>query len=98
MVDFLNNGKLKKLDLIVNEEIFNSINKNELFKRDLLENEKVNTTVIDKKFKIFLTYSEKFISLTLFFKDGHYDDSHILIAKDDNAKKWALSIIKTYER
>ena len=80
------------------EEGKNSIQRNELFKRDLLENEKVNTTIVDKKFKIFLTYSKRFISLTLFFKDGHYDDSHILIAKDEDSKKWASSIIKIYQR
>ncbi len=98
IISFLNEGKLEKLDLIVSEEIYNSIQRNELFKRDLLENEKVNTTIVDKKFKIFLTYSERFISLTLFFKDGHYDDSHILIAKDEDSKKWASSIIKIYQR
>ena len=97
MIDFLNEGKLEKLDLIVSKEIYNSIKRNELFKTELLENSKVNTLVTDKKFKIFLTYSERFISLTLFFKDGHYDDSHILIAKDEDAKKWASSIIKLYE-
>ncbi|WP_298502526.1 winged helix-turn-helix domain-containing protein [uncultured Methanobrevibacter sp.] len=98
IIDLLNKGKLKKLELIVSEEIYNSIKKNRLFEKELLENKKVNTTVTDKNFKIFLTYSEEFISLTLFFKDGHYDDSQILIAKDDDAKKWALSIIKLFER
>ena len=96
MIVFLNEGKLEKLDLIVSEEIYNSIQRNELFKRDLLENEKVNTIVTSKRFKIFLTYSERFMSLTLFFKDGHYDDSHILIAKDDDAREWALSLIKSF--
>lgn len=98
IIEFLNDGRLEKLDLIVSEEIFNSIQRNELFKKDLLDNEKVNTIVTDRKFKIFLTYSDKFISLTLFFKDGHYDDSQMLIAKDDDSRKWALSIIKNYER
>ena len=97
IISFLNEGKLEKLDLIVSEDIYNSIQRNELFKKELLENEKVNTLVTAKRFKIFLTYSEKFMSLTLFFKDGHYDDSHILIAKDEGAKKWALSLIKNYE-
>lgn len=96
IIGFLNEGKLERLDLIVSEEIYNSIHRNELFKRDLLENDKVNTIVTNRKFKIFLTYSERFISLTLFFKDGHYDDSHIMIAKDDDARKWALSLINIY--
>lgn len=98
IISFLNEGKLEKLDLIVSEEIYNSIQRNELFKKNLLENEKVNTIITAKRFNIFLTYSEKFMSLTLFFKDGHYDDSHILIAKDDAARKWALSLIKNYDR
>lgn len=96
IIELLNNGKLEQLKLIVSKEILNSIEKNELFKKELLENKKVIVKVTDKKFKIFLTYSEKFMSLTLFFKDGHYDDSQILIAKDNNALKWALSILKAF--
>lgn len=34
------------------------------------------------------------MSLTLFLKDGHYDDSQILIGKDENARKWASSLIQ----
>ena len=98
IVNLLNEGKLEKLELIVSEEIYNSIRKNKTFKKDLLENEKVNLTTIEKNFKIFLTCSEEFISLTLFFKDGHYDDSQILIANDENAKKWAFSILKKFKR
>ena len=98
IINLLKENKLKKLELIVSEEIYNSINKNKLFKEELLENKKVTMHVTDKHFKIFLTYSREFISLTLFFKDGHYDDSQILIAKDSDAKKWALSILKNYVR
>lgn len=97
MIEHLNEGNLEKLDLIVSDEIYDSIRRNELYKKELLENDKVTVSVTSKKFKIFLTYSKKFISLTLFFKDGHYDDSHILIAEDDDAKKWASSIIKIFE-
>ena len=37
------------------------------------------------------------MSLTLFFKDGHYDDSQILIGESENAKKWGIGIFKYYE-
>ncbi|MBR5503829.1 MAG: DUF1724 domain-containing protein, partial [Methanobrevibacter sp.] len=79
---------------IISEEIFDSINKNDSFRKDLLENKKVKLTIIKTNLKIFLTYSEEFMSLTLFFKDGHYDDSQILIGKDKNALKWAEYLIK----
>ena len=98
IIDLLNNGKLEKLELIISEEIFNSISCNELFKEKLIDNMNVKITVIKRRIKIFLTYSKEFMSLTLFFKDGHYDDSQILIAEDENAKKWASSLWNNYRK
>lgn len=98
IIDLLKRGELKKLELIVSEEIYDSITQNELFKTELIDNKRVKTTVIDKNLKIFLTYSNEFMSLTLFFKDGHYDDSQILIGKDHNAVKWAEKLFKYYRR
>jgi predicted transcriptional regulator len=69
---------------------------NELFNRELLNNKKVKIHSVKGRLKIFLTQSEEFMSLTLFFKDGHYDDSQILIAKDQNALKWAKNLKKYY--
>ena len=96
IIDLFNYGKLEKLELVVSEEIYNSIKNNELFKKELLENKKVNLTLINRHVKLFLTRSKEFMSLTLFFKDGHYDDSQILIAQDDNSKKWASSLWKYF--
>lgn len=92
IIDLLKEDLIKKMEIIVSEEIHNSIKRNELFNKELLENKKVSVKVIEKNIKIFLTISEEFMSLTLFFKDGHYDDSQILIAKDENALKWAFSL------
>jgi predicted transcriptional regulator len=97
MIDLLNNEKIDELRLIISEEIYDSICENELFKQELLENEKVIIKITEDNLKIFLTCSEKFMSLTLFFKDGHYDDSQILIGQDENALKWANNIIKKFE-
>lgn len=94
IINLLNNGTLKKLDLILSEEIYNSIYKNKLFKEALLKNKKVSIKILNENLKIFLTQSDEFIALTLFFKDGHYDDSQLLIAKDENSKKWAKRLIK----
>lgn len=96
IIDLLNNGKLENLELIVSEEIYNSIEVNDFFKKNLLENKKVNAIVIDENLNIFLTLSKEFMSLTLFFKDGHYDDSQILIAEDMNALEWGKSLWNHY--
>ena len=98
IIDLLNEDKLQKLELYVSEEIYESIHKNKEFRKELLNNAKVKTTIIDKDLKIFLTCSDEFMSLTLFFKDGHYDDSQILIGHDQNAIKWAHDFIKMIKK
>lgn len=95
LIRLVNGNKLKRLDLVVSDEILSSIEENEQLKRDLINNNKVNIKCVEGKLKVFLTYSEDFMSLTLFFKDGHYDDSQILIAKDENAIKWAKTLEKS---
>ncbi len=98
LIKLLNDNKLKKLELIVSEEILDSIKENDLFKRELINNNKVKIRCVKKRLKIFLTYSDDFMSLTLFFKDGHYDDSQILIAEDKNALKWAENLLRNFAR
>ena len=98
IIQLLNKNKLKHLELIISKDILESIKQNETFKQALLENKKVKIICIEKNLKIFLTYSEEFITLTLFFKDGHYDDSQILIGESDNAKKWGLNLYNHYIR
>ena len=97
IIELLEKNTLKKLELILSRDILNSIRTNELFEKSLLENEKVKIIPIEKNLKLFLTYSKDFMSLTLFFKDGHYDDSQILIGKTEDACKWALKLINYYE-
>ena len=87
MIDLLKKNKLKYLELIVSENILNSIRLNRHFRKSLLNNKKVKIICVEKNLKLFLTYSPDFMSLTLFFKDGHYDDSQILIGKSENARK-----------
>lgn len=98
IIELLNKNKLKYLELIVSRDILNSIKLNDSFKKSLLENKKVKVLCIKRNPKLFLTYSREFTSLTLFFKDGHYDDSHILIGTNENSRKWGKNIINYYER
>ena len=92
IIRLLDENRLKKLELIVNRRIYESIEQNPQLKKGLIKNSKVNIKCINRNLKIFLTSSEEFMSLTLFFKDGHYDDSQILIAKDKNALSWAFKL------
>ena len=96
IIDFLNENKPSKLELIVNEKILNSIKQNQNLEKSLLENENVTVKCIEQDLKLFLTCSDNFMSLTLFLKDVHYDDSQILIGIDKNALKWALNLIQCF--
>ena len=98
IIELLNKNKLNYLELIVSEEILNSIKLNKTLKNSLIKNKKVKIICVKKNLKIFLTYSPEFMSLTLFFKDGHYDDSQILIGKSENTLKWASDLYSTYRR
>ena len=92
LIKQLDENRLEHLELIVSRDILKSIKRNKLFRNSLLKNKKVHVRAIERNLKIFLTLSDEFMSLTLFFKDGHYDDSQILIAKDKNAQKWAFNL------
>lgn len=92
IINLLNEEKLKNLELIVSEKILKSIEQNKHLKKTLLGNKKVRVKCVKGNLKVFLTLSETFMSISLFFKDGHYDDSQILIAKDENAIKWATEL------
>lgn len=96
LIKLLDGTKLESLELVISEELERFMNQNEYFKNSLLNNEKVKIKIIKRKIKIFLTFSEEFVCLTLFFKDGHYDDSQLLIANDNDALKWALTLSTYY--
>lgn len=98
LIKLLNGKKLNQLELVMNEEILNSIEENEHLKKELINNKKVKIRCVERKLKVFLTYCDEFMSLTLFFNDGHYDDSQILIAKDKNGIKWAKTLGNLYEK
>lgn len=96
IINLLKDKKIKKLELIINLDILNSIQKNKTIYRTLKNNKKVTIRTIDQPLKLFLTSSENFMSLTLFFRDGHYDDSQILIGNMKESINWAEELYSTY--
>lgn len=65
-------------------------------KKSLLANNKVTVVETEYNPKLFLTFSDDFMTLTLFFKDEHYDDSQIIIDKSENALRWANELFEWY--
>ena len=89
LIKNLSDGKIKHLELIVSDNVLSSIKRKKTFEDSLLNNENVEIHCIKSNPKLYLTCCEEFMSLTLFFKDGYYDDSQILIGKTDESKEWS---------
>lgn len=96
LIKLLKGKQLKSLELIISKKILHSIKRNNYFNKQLIKNEKVKITVVERNLKVFLTCSDKFMSLSMFFKDNHYDDSQILIGNDDQALNWASNLYNHY--
>ncbi len=88
IVQLIKEETLQKLELIVHHEILPLIRRNPSFKQYLINNKNVKIISIKHPLKTFLTIGDDFMSLALFFKDGHYDDSQILIDKSLEGLKW----------
>lgn len=97
-IELLKSNHLKQLRIILNSKILKSMKGSRYIKKLLIENEKVEIIEHDEDFKLFLTYSDDFMTLTLFFEDGHYDDSQIIVGKNKNAIKWAEELFKYYNK
>lgn len=91
--DLIKNKNLKKIEIITSEKIMESIEKSD-FK---IISEKIEFIIINKNIDIFLTCANNFISITLFFKDGYYDDSEILIDKSNKGIEWGIEIFNDFK-
>ena len=97
-IKILKENKVRHLTILTHEDILKSMKQNRYLKKSLLENEKLTVIGTKNKIKLFLTYSESFMALTLFFKDNHYDDSQMIIDTSENAIKWSETLFKSYNR
>jgi len=101
IVHKLDNGC--NIELIMDENIFESINSNG-YRKKLFENsnnsKKRNNLKIwkvKKDLKLFLTISENFLLLSLFFEEGSYNDSSMLLDKSKEGINWGLSLFNHYK-
>lgn len=91
------------IELIVDENIFESINNNsyweKLFKNSNNHEKRNNLKIwkVKQDLKVFLTISEDFISLSLFFEDGSYNDSNMLLDKTKKGINWGLDFFNHYK-
>lgn len=96
IINLLKNDDLKSVTILINTEILQTMKRSRYLKKSLLENEKINIIETQKDLKLFLTYGDAFMTLTLFFKDQHYDDSQIIVGKTKNALKWSEELFNYY--
>ncbi|WP_303294700.1 helix-turn-helix transcriptional regulator [Methanobrevibacter woesei] len=90
LLNLVEKGNIDNLSLITREE-------HPKFK-EILNLNNVKVTTLNLPINIFLTCSDEFISLTLFFKDGHYDDSQLLIDRSEEGILWGESLFNHYKK
>ena len=92
------------IELIVDENIFesiaNKIDGKKLFK-NLKNNEKrknLKIWIVKENLKLFFTICEDFLSLSLFFEDGEYNNGSILVDKSEKGVNWGLKLFNHYKK
>lgn len=93
-IKLLKSNQLENLTIMLNTKILQMIKRSRYLKKSLLEDERVSIIEISDEPKLFLTFSKDFMTLTLFFKDAHYDDSQIIVDKHKSAIKWSENLFK----
>ena len=87
-----------ELILITNEEVLSSLKKSKYYD-DLIDFSKKSQLIIrkvDYDLKIFLTICDDFMSLSLFFKDGLFDNSCFILNEHSDGIKWARILFKKF--
>ena len=80
------------LNLITNEIILDLIYKNDVegIFQQLVDEERINIFLSKNDFKIFLTATDVFSSVFLFFDENHFDDGEMLLSEDNINDSLAL--------
>lgn len=87
------------LNLITTSGILDSFKKEGYMKKifDLIEDNNINLWRYDGNLKIFMTCTESFVSLNLFFEDGYYDDSKMLLNENLEGIQWGKNLFEYYK-
>ena len=96
ILENLENGD--NLLLITNEDVFSSL-KNSKYYEELVDFSKkgqVSIRKADQDLKVFLTVCDDFMSLSLFYKDGLYDNSCFILNEHKDGIEWANILLDKY--
>lgn len=96
LINLIEEEKLKRLEIITTQKIIDSIKENPIYSKAIENNKNIKIKVIDNEVNFYLTCSERFTTLNLFFKDGHYDDSQLLIDYSDDGLQWGQNIFNNF--
>lgn len=98
IIELLQKEEIRNIELITLPEIVDSIKLNPIYYNTFKNDENVNVYILKKHVNIYLTICENFMTMNLFFKDGHFDDSQLLIDKSENGIKWGEDLFEYYKK
>lgn len=87
-----------KLTLITTSNILKSLKKTGYMRKlsRLSKSHEISIFKYDGDLDIFLSFGRTFFTLSLFFKDGQYDDSILFVNKTNNGVKWSKNLFNYY--
>ena len=85
-----------KIDLIVTNDVFNTISNHYNVDLDVLNNSNINLWKIDDHLKLSFVLADEFMALGLFLENGVYDSNRFLISEDNEALFWGNQLFNHY--
>ncbi|MCQ2964770.1 MAG: DUF1724 domain-containing protein [archaeon] len=87
-----------KLTLITTSDILKSLKKSGYMRKlsKLSQSHDISIFKYDGDLDVFLSFGKNFSTLSLFFKDGQFDDSTLFIDKTTNGVKWSKNLFNYY--
>lgn len=94
----IKNENTIKLNLITTSNILKSLKKEGYMRKlsRLSKSYDINIWKYNGDLRVFLSFAKNFTTLSLFFCDGQFDDSVMLIDKSINGVKWSKKLFNYY--
>ncbi len=86
------------MEFIITSSIFEKLREEKLRRKliEIMKRDNFSLYLIEKDVKLAFTVTESFLSFSLYFKNGMFDDNSTLISYDEKALRWANSLFEHY--
>lgn len=98
ILDVIKSSENFELRLLTTNDILKSIKKSGYMRKFaiLAKNHNISIWKYSGDLNVFLSFGDKFTTLSLFFNDGHFDDSIMFVEKTEAGSIWSKKLLDFY--